>query len=640
MIFASFTLAVALLISAIAAYYSIVGLATIFAAATVPVIIMGTALEIGKIMAAVWLKLNWHRAQLTYKVYLVPAVAILMLLTSMGIFGFLSKAHLDQTAATGESSAQIQRLTTEIERRQTQVARAEERIKQLESTGSGQDAQTQNQIDREQARIDAALKRIEPAIQEQNAIIDSQLKIYNDQIKKIDLDLENLQNHLNKNEIARAQSLIGVQADGRLGPATTNAIRQYREKLSQEKQQINSQIEQSNRNPVIQAARVEITRIRRQVETQIQESNNLINRLRNQVGKTNTQNLDALIDEQQQRIKSANTELEQLIEQRYQLQSQFRKLEAEVGPVKYIAELIYGDDTNKDLLEKAVRLVIIIIVTVFDPLALVLILAAQQSFRWHKDNKLVSISDAVPESKIETVKEEEPIVKFFDINDHPYLNKKWVFSPSGDPVVVQTDLDQINYCLVCNSATINAGELGTICSNSSCSSYTQTPSDEFELRANSNLSIAESNSILVKENSVVEAKRSKKTPMITPPETLNIRKKILAVEDSNVNTNTSGFGLTFPLNPVTGDMFVRVDYNPNRLYKFNGFKWIEIDKTKSDTISFNDQYIDFLIQKIESGEYDLENLSESEQIQIEDKIRNQLNDSTKNINFTTNKKEN
>ena len=107
MIFAIFTLIVALFISAIAAFYSIAGLAAIFSTAVVPIIIMGAALEIGKITAAVWLKLNWYRAKWTYKLYLVPAVMILMLLTSLGIFGFLSKAHSDQTLITGGSFDKI-----------------------------------------------------------------------------------------------------------------------------------------------------------------------------------------------------------------------------------------------------------------------------------------------------------------------------------------------------------------------------------------------------------------------------------------------------------------------------------------------------------------------------------------------------
>jgi len=87
--FGILTMAVGIVISLVAAYYSITGLTAIFAAAAIPIIVMGAALEIGKVVAAVWLKLNWQRASWTYKLYLVPAVAFLMMLTSMGIFGFL-----------------------------------------------------------------------------------------------------------------------------------------------------------------------------------------------------------------------------------------------------------------------------------------------------------------------------------------------------------------------------------------------------------------------------------------------------------------------------------------------------------------------------------------------------------------------
>ncbi|NBR25861.1 MAG: hypothetical protein EBU08_19195, partial [Micrococcales bacterium] len=107
MIFGYFTLFVALIISAVAAYYSIVGLTAIFSTAVIPIMIMGASLEVGKLVAAVWLKLNWHRANITYKMYLVPAVAFLMLLTSMGIFGFLSKAHSDQSLVSGDSMAKV-----------------------------------------------------------------------------------------------------------------------------------------------------------------------------------------------------------------------------------------------------------------------------------------------------------------------------------------------------------------------------------------------------------------------------------------------------------------------------------------------------------------------------------------------------
>ena len=107
MVFGYFTLFVALMISAVAEFYSIVGLTAIFSAAFWPVVIMGASLGVGKITAAVWLKLNWERANWTYKIYLVPAVAFLMALTSMGIFGYLSKAHSDQSLVSGDAVAKV-----------------------------------------------------------------------------------------------------------------------------------------------------------------------------------------------------------------------------------------------------------------------------------------------------------------------------------------------------------------------------------------------------------------------------------------------------------------------------------------------------------------------------------------------------
>ena len=107
MLFGFAILATAILLSMVAAYYSIAGLTAIFAAATIPVIIMGSSLELGKIVATVWLHNNWRRAPFLFKAYLVPAVAFLMLLTSMGIFGYLSKAHSDQSLVSGDVVAKI-----------------------------------------------------------------------------------------------------------------------------------------------------------------------------------------------------------------------------------------------------------------------------------------------------------------------------------------------------------------------------------------------------------------------------------------------------------------------------------------------------------------------------------------------------
>ena len=114
MIFGIIILFVALTISAVAAFYSIVGLTALFASATTSIIIMGTSLEIGKIIATVWLHKYWDRASLKFKLYLVPAIIILMLVTSMGIFGYLSASHLDQGLPSGDIIAQVQLLDDKI----------------------------------------------------------------------------------------------------------------------------------------------------------------------------------------------------------------------------------------------------------------------------------------------------------------------------------------------------------------------------------------------------------------------------------------------------------------------------------------------------------------------------------------------
>ena len=110
MIFGLFILLVALSISGVAAYYSIIGLTAIFAAAVIPIIIMGAVLEVGKIVTTVWLHQYWAFARSWMKTYLSLAVIILMFITSMGIFGFLSKAHIEQTSASEESKSQLVRI--------------------------------------------------------------------------------------------------------------------------------------------------------------------------------------------------------------------------------------------------------------------------------------------------------------------------------------------------------------------------------------------------------------------------------------------------------------------------------------------------------------------------------------------------
>ena len=132
MFFGLVTLAVALCISAVAAYYSIVGLMAIFSASAVSIAIMGVVLEIGKLVTASWLYQNWTTVPKVLKYYLTSAVVVLMFITSMGIFGYLSKSHIDAGSNTSQVQIKIDRLNNYIKSEQKTITRAEKQLQSLD----------------------------------------------------------------------------------------------------------------------------------------------------------------------------------------------------------------------------------------------------------------------------------------------------------------------------------------------------------------------------------------------------------------------------------------------------------------------------------------------------------------------------
>ena len=420
MVFGIFILAVALCISGVAAYYSIVGLVAIFAAAAVPIIVMGGVLEVGKIVTTIWLHQYWHSAKAWMKTYLSLAVVLLMFITSMGIFGFLSKAHIEQTSAGDETVANVQRIESELARLETIISRAEEKIIKAENSVTSNDDNIQEQIDKEQERIDGAYARQQPAIDEQNAIIEKEeqklielLAPYTNELQAIDEKLVAAETWQTEGKVKELQALIGVTADGNFGYRSRTALKKFKDETEAKRvevlEQINTikaekennpiitaareeikrlrglaeaEIQNSGDNPVIVAAREEIKRLRGIAEEEINNANELINRLRSQLGQDTNVDVEAIIDEQNEKIRKANDEIDTLIDEKFALEKEFRKLEAEVGPIKYIAEFVYGDKADQNLLEQAVRWVIIVIVIVFDPLAIMLVLAGVQTIEW------------------------------------------------------------------------------------------------------------------------------------------------------------------------------------------------------------------------------------------------------------------
>ena len=238
MILAILTLFTALAISAVAAYYSIIGLIAIFSAAAIPIAVMGVVLETGKLVTASWLYHYWKRVPKLLKGYLISAVVILMFITSMGIFGFLSKAHIEQTTITSDKSIEIQSIVSEINRHKKDIKRAEFSL----------------------------------------SLLDDALQKYTE-----------------------------------LGAVTKG-----------------------------------------------------LNARKEQEGERNELN---------ESIQGATNKIATLTEKKFRLQKEQLQIQSEVGPIRYIAELIYGESTQS-VLEDAVRWVIIIIVFVFDPLAVLLLISA------------------------------------------------------------------------------------------------------------------------------------------------------------------------------------------------------------------------------------------------------------------------
>jgi hypothetical protein len=271
MILALLTFFTGIAISSIAIYYSVLGLTSIFASAFMPIVIMGTVLEVSKLVTAWWLKANWQRAPIALKSYLSLAVVVLMLITSMGIFGYLSKAHSDQGLVSGDVAAKI--------------AVYDEKIKTAKEN------------------IEASRK---------------QLKQMDDAVEQI---------------MGRSTSEQGADK--------SNAVRrsQQRDRAALAKD----------------------------------------------------------IEANQKLIASLN-------EERAPIAAEVRKVEAEVGPIKYIAALIYGDNPDANLLEKSVVWVILTIVFVFDPLAVLLLLASQMSFQWLKEDP----KDTPPEEPVSTEPTPDP----------------------------------------------------------------------------------------------------------------------------------------------------------------------------------------------------------------------------------------
>lgn len=379
MVFGIWTMLVALAVSVVAAYYSIVGLTAIFAAAVIPIIVMGVTLEVAKVTSAIWLHSFWDTAQILTKAYLTCAVVVLMFITSMGIFGFLSKAHIEQAANSGGLAAQIERIDDNVLRQQQIIERANLTIDGFGERVAEADTGIQGRIEAQERIIADTSSRLERDIAVQNDLIAQQsgnLVPLQQELDRINTQRAELSAAQSAGDVRALQALVGADVDGVLGNQTRQRIAEFGSALDSRQREILDRLDAAaeTENPAVSAARAEINRLQQAANAEIARAQEAIQAFRTQLINVTTVDNTADIAAQEEIINGANDQITTLLDQKFELEGELRVLEAEVGPVRYIAELIYGE-TNKELLEQAVRWVIILLVLVFDPLAIVLVLA-------------------------------------------------------------------------------------------------------------------------------------------------------------------------------------------------------------------------------------------------------------------------
>ena len=389
----------ALAVSVVAAYFSIVGLMAIFSGLPQSIFAMGAVLEIAKLVTASWVYQYWNKTQFLMKTYMVAAVVILSVITSVGIFGFLSKAHLDQSASTGDAVAQVERIQDLVQREQVRITTSEEQIGRIQKGGV---LDVSESIKQQEEIRNTAWDRIQDDVQ-----------YAENQIAKI---RESLESDLSKkqSELDALDNIVKSYTDqgttGGVFSREDNVAKgiEIRETQKPERDRIALEIGELRGYAETQIAgyRNNIKGYRDSVQNTIDGADREINRLREQ-GADDQASRDEQIDTIQGRIDSAYEKIDDYNVELFDKQSIVRDIEKEVGPIKYVAQLLYGN-SGAGAVDNAVTILILLLVFVFDPLAIMLVLAANLSFKERQGELItpMSVDETIVEEQI--IPEEEP----------------------------------------------------------------------------------------------------------------------------------------------------------------------------------------------------------------------------------------
>ena len=403
MFFGIVTLLTALTIAGVAAWFSIAGLMAIFSASAFAIAIMAGSLEVGKLLTASWLYRYWHETSIWMKSYLTVAVLALMLITSMGIFGYLSKAHLDQAAVSGDAIAIVDRVDGKIQRQRDFISLTEERIAGINS-GTGPDTsqsisqqetirdgaweRVQGDIEYNQGQITSIRSQLQSDLDGVDTQLQTDLQAGGDRLAALDAIVESYTSQgTTTSETSTGGIFSGTQTETvdnvALGAEVRESQRAERAEIAQQQQDLRDRAD-TKKNELRQIANSEISglqsnidRYRAQAQETVNAANAEINRLRDSATQSSEDNF-AKVEELNDQIDEAYEVIAELNAEKFEAEREVRVLEQEVGPIKYVAELVYGDQ-SQELLDKSVRLFILLLVFVFDPLAVMLVIAANQT---------------------------------------------------------------------------------------------------------------------------------------------------------------------------------------------------------------------------------------------------------------------
>jgi hypothetical protein len=335
----------AISISLTAAYFSIVGLATMFPGSKEAIIIMGAVLEVGKLVAAVWLHKEWHSAFKFIRNYLLIAVVVLSIITSMGIFGFLSRSHVEHAASIEKEQASISRIELKISRERDLISQKELLIKKIESSKGSASLDKSEIIKSLEERIEDIKEESNLAVSEQDSLIEK----YNLRIKSLDDQADN----------AKSSGIFGNNSN-------------HKKILEEQKE------ERDSISSLILSAESSKSQIR-------QNSQQSISDVRNKIDSINSDKAsqilsDPRIDDYNSQINLAYERISSLEAESFEYGEGLRALETEMGPITYIVEAI-KDVSGVDVgTGKGIRIIIVILIFVFDPLAILLLVAATMSY--------------------------------------------------------------------------------------------------------------------------------------------------------------------------------------------------------------------------------------------------------------------